>query len=483
MALWDKLKGVLGRRSPERDAGGDERSGPPATPAVGSADADESYLRALLSRLAGPAPSDESRAALAGDQLTGAVDRLVTAGRGRTAIELLRLFIALPEALHTDARRLPALRARLGELLSDRVEYADIPDAVGAIADDPEHGTRARFLLAEAAERAGDPDAARRHYELVLARDLDYPKARARHARLRPDALAEPAGAPTLAGLEADRTSVGDRYRLRSELGRGATSTVYLARDVELDRDVALKLVHPHASARLRGEARMRSWSEARIASALRHPGVVAIYDLDEERGLLAMELCDGGTLRQRLARPARPLPVEPREALRIARSLLGTLAAVHDAGVVHRDLKPGNLLFRVPPALPGEPAGDETRDELVLADFGLALFDEAATASRPAGTLDYLAPEARRGEPSAASDLYACGVILHELLTGERPGTREEILRGETPTLHPIPPAVEESLGAETAVRLAALLSSLLRADPATRPVARAAREALPEP
>jgi serine/threonine protein kinase len=207
----------------------------------------------------------------------------------------------------------------------------------------------------------------------------------------------------------------------------------------------------------------VRSFNEARIAAALRHPGVVAIYDLDEERSLIAMELCRG-TLRDRIA--AGPLPAA--EALRRAAELLATLAAVHRAGVVHRDIKPGNLLFR-PAALDGE------EDDLVLGDFGIAhLFEAPGGAARegepPVGTLGYLAPEALQGEHSPASDVYAAGVILHEALVGAPPFDKAAILRGEARFRGALPPSVAESLGAN-ARTVVALLSRLLATDPTLRP------------
>src|SRR5262249_54158609 len=133
------------------------------------------------------------------------------------------------------------------------------------------------------------------------------------------------------------------RYRLLRELGRGSAATVYLARDDELGREVALKLLHPQLYDAAHADARARFFQEARIAASLRHPGVVAIYDLDESLKLIVMEHCAGGSLRGRLLQG----PLVPREASWRMCELLSSLSHLHERGIVHRDLKPGNLLLR----------------------------------------------------------------------------------------------------------------------------------------
>jgi serine/threonine protein kinase len=208
----------------------------------------------------------------------------------------------------------------------------------------------------------------------------------------------------------------------------------------------------------------------------------MAIYDLDEERNLIAMELCRGGTLRDLLQRGR----LAPLEALRRGVELTTTLEAVHRAGIVHRDLKPGNLLFR---SLPPQLATAEEKGDLVLGDFGLAHLDQGAPQPPPratpssveaVGTLGYMAPEQRRGEASPAADLYAVGVILHEMLVGAPPFDRAAVLRGELTFAGALPEPVVAALGARTSDETRALLALLLAADPAARPSAGDARARL---
>jgi serine/threonine-protein kinase len=458
MPLWSWLKAAFAA-PPETAPGPDVDAQPEIAP-------DEAFLRDLLARVSEPS---DAPPAVGDREFWAAVTRMLSSGRERTALELLGRFAAARPDDH-------AVTARLAELLCERLEHATARPLLERLTAVPGHALRAHFLLADAAERSGDPRGARRHLEAILAVDLDYPQARARADRL-PKAAAEaslpaPAASPTLSGLPEGGTGFAGRYRLLRELGRGAAGAVYVAHDAELDRDLALKILHPHARARAELD-RARAWLEARVAAAIRHPGVIAIYDLDEERQLIAMELCTGGALDARLR--AGPLPAG--EALARAEEIFATLAAVHARGIVHGDVKPANLLHRVP-------AG-----ELVLGDFGLAQLlassDEAERA--PRGTLAYMAPEQRRGELSCAADVYAAGVILVELLSGSAAlagwlGDRAALLRGEARWSGSLPPEVAATLGAEVAARLTDLCRALLAAHATARPSAETALAALQE-
>jgi tetratricopeptide (TPR) repeat protein len=199
------------------------------------------------------------------------------------------------------------------------------------------------------------------------------------------------------------------RYRLISILGTGGMGTVYRAHDSQLDRVVALKFLPPHLS--VQPEARERFLVEARAAAALEHPNVCSIHEIGETadgRPFIAMACYEGETLKERLGRG--PLP--PADAVAIAVQLGRGLGAAHARGIVHRDVKPGNIML----------CPDGT---VRLLDFGLAkVADVSLTAPGVTpGTVAYMSPEQARGEPvDRLTDLWSLGVILYEMLSGVRP-------------------------------------------------------------
>jgi len=354
-----------------------------------------------------------------------------------------------------DARsrlRFAAVLILLGERAAARAALAPI-EAAGA--EDP-LGREALRRLAELDEAEGAVIAAAERWERILADDIDDPQARTRLALLRPaqhdsdidssQTLASPAGVDAL------------RFRLLRELGRGATSTVYLARDGGLGLDVALKVLHPQLAGSGRSDALRRFFADARVTASIRHAGVVAIYDIDDNARAVAMELVAGGTLRQRLREHPRGLPAAELRAT--ARTLLDALTHVHAAGIVHGDLKPSNLLLRRP-------------GEVVLADFGAAELTagarapggEGAGAGAVGGTPLYFAPEQFHGAPgSAACDLYAVGAILWEATTGRPLRSHADLMRGvpAEPELPPDARALLEAHGADWAAMLLGILSEL---------------------
>ncbi len=202
--------------------------------------------------------------------------------------------------------------------------------------------------------------------------------------------------------------SVAGRYELVRALGHGAMATVDLARDVELDRPVALKRLAENLA---RDEdLRRRFVREARLAARLAHPNVVPVYDVGEDDGrpFIAMEYVEGETLAELVARRGRVPAVE---VASLGVQACAGLAAAHAAGLVHRDVKPQNLLLG--------------RDGVLkLADFGVAVGLEGTKltlAGTVLGTAGYLAPEQARGEQvTVAADIYALGAVLYELLAGE---------------------------------------------------------------
>jgi eukaryotic-like serine/threonine-protein kinase len=210
----------------------------------------------------------------------------------------------------------------------------------------------------------------------------------------------------------ATPTRVGGRYVLRGEIGRGGMATVHRARDEVLDRDVAIKLLHAHLATDPAFLDRFRR--EARAAAALAHPNVVTVHDwgeTDDDGAFLVLQYVDGCSLREVLRRRGR---LTPAEALAILGPAAEGLGAAHTAGLVHRDVKPENVLL----------AADGT---IQITDFGLARAAASATSTFGAdvlvGSPHYLSPEAVRGEPlRATADVYALGVVLFECLTGRPP-------------------------------------------------------------
>jgi serine/threonine protein kinase/beta-lactam-binding protein with PASTA domain len=208
---------------------------------------------------------------------------------------------------------------------------------------------------------------------------------------------------------------IDGRYQVKSRIARGGMATVYLATDLRLERRVAVKIMHGHLADDSAFKARFVQ--EARSAARLAHPNVVNVFDQgqDSDMAYMVMEYLPGITLRD-LLKDYGKLTAE--QTLDIMDAVLSGLAAAHEAGIVHRDLKPENVLL-----------ADDGR--IKLGDFGLARATTANTASGQAllGTIAYLSPELlTRGVADARSDIYAIGIMLYEMLTGEQP------FRGEQP-------------------------------------------------
>jgi eukaryotic-like serine/threonine-protein kinase len=211
--------------------------------------------------------------------------------------------------------------------------------------------------------------------------------------------------------------SIADgRYGLERQLGHGGMASVYLAHDTELDRAVAVKLLAENVAAD--AELRERFVREARLAARLSHPNVVSVFDAGEDDGrpYIVMEHVEGETLADLLVRRRR-LP--PEEARQLALQACRGLAHAHESGLVHRDVKPQNLLLR--------------RDgTLKIADFGIARAVEGTSLTQAGtvlGTAAYLSPEQALGEQvTTAADVYSLGAVLYELLTGRPPVEAESL-------------------------------------------------------
>ena len=214
-----------------------------------------------------------------------------------------------------------------------------------------------------------------------------------------------------------DNALLDGRYRVQSRIASGGTSTVYRGLDTRLDRPVAVKVM----DSRYAGDAQFltRFQREAQTVARLKDPGLVAVYDqgLDARHPFLVMELIEGGTLRELLGERG---PMPPYAVAAVLRPVLGGLAAAHRAGLVHRDVKPENVLI-----------SDD--GEVKIADFGLVRAVAAAgitSTSVILGTAAYLSPEqVRAGDASPRSDVYSAGIMTYELLTGRTPFTGDSAL------------------------------------------------------
>ena len=251
---------------------------------------------------------------------------------------------------------------------------------------------------------------------------------------------------------------VDNRYRLRQPLGSGGMAEVFLAHDDVLDRDVALKVM----SGRYAGDDEFveRFRREAQSAAALSHPNIVSIFDrgeADDGTYYIAMEYLPGGTLKDRiLKRGALP----PRTAAAVALQIAEALCAAHERDVIHRDIKPQNILITG--------SGD-----VKVTDFGIARAASSSAMTRTGhilGTAHYISPEQAMGEPvGPASDLYSLGIVLYEMLTGEMPfdadtplGIAMKHVNG-----HLVPP---QALNPEIPDGINAVTVRLLQKDPADR-------------
>ncbi|HZC85270.1 MAG TPA: protein kinase, partial [Rubrobacter sp.] len=207
------------------------------------------------------------------------------------------------------------------------------------------------------------------------------------------------------------RTLIDNRYELRGLVGSGGMADVFLAHDNILDRDVALKLLKDEYAEDEEFVERFKR--EAQSAAALSHPNIVSIYDRgasEDDTYYIAMEYLPGGTLKDHiLKRGALP----PRMAAAVVLQIAEALRAAHTRGIIHRDVKPRNILVAE--------SGD-----VKVADFGIARAAEATTISdlgEILGSVKYMSPEQAMGEPvGPASDLYSLGVVLYEMLTGKVP-------------------------------------------------------------
>ena len=292
----------------------------------------------------------------------------------------------------------------------------------------------------------------------------------AKHPRLTPPdrpgtGTGTVAGMRTVAAAALARLEPGaridERFELRRLLGAGAMGAVYLARDLELDEDVALKILPPLQSG---DETSVKRFiNEIRLARRISHPNVVRTHDVGRWSGglFLTMEYVEGRTLREEMDARGR-LPES--EVLAIVTQLLDALLVAHASGVIHRDIKPQNLLL-------------DASGVLKVLDFGIAVLQgasgELTEAGLVVGTPAYMAPEQLLGNPlTPAADLYAVGIVLYEALSGTLPFSAPSPMSLVAQMVSTAPRPIRES-NPQLDDRTASVVMSLLAVEPGRRPTA----------
>ncbi|MEM9069254.1 MAG: protein kinase, partial [Myxococcota bacterium] len=355
---------------------------PPEKPRVDDAPAPlttEDKLRAVAVQKGAPDPS----------YVLQLFETMKRDGRAARALELARQVL--------ERHSLPVVAMGVAETLAERGDDEGAWALLQPLTVSRDQQLSALMLAAEIAERRGEAGEALALYEKVLARDLDFPRAKERADRLREraDPRRELAGAT----IATDGALARGRYRVERELGRGGAGTVFAAMDLRMHRRIALKVYHRRG--RLERE---RLLVEARTPAHLEHPGVVRVFDVDPELGSIAMEWVRGGSVRRELGRGT----ISYTRALRWLQTALEAMDFVHQSGFVHHDIKPSNFLLR-------------EDDRVVLTDFGLAMAvgeSPMVRAGGGEGTLQYMPPEQREGAPSHPSaDVHAYGATLREVV------------------------------------------------------------------
>ncbi|HQR30099.1 MAG TPA: serine/threonine-protein kinase, partial [Anaeromyxobacteraceae bacterium] len=258
-----------------------------------------------------------------------------------------------------------------------------------------------------------------------------------------------------------------DRYEILEQVGTGGMSVVYRGRDTALDREVAVKVLHPHLASR--PESRQRFSREARAVARLSHPAIVEIYDYSgdaAEESWLVTEFVHGRTLRELVEAVGVPLP---ECGALVGHALADALAHAHAAGVIHRDLKPENVLI----------SEQDGRRSVKLADFGIARIlsqdDRMTMTGAMVGSPNHMAPEVVDGrEADERSDVFSLGTLLYWLCTGALPfdapnptATLRRLVQGDFPDPRSVQPALSEPL--------ARIVRDCLALDPAARPASAA--------
>jgi predicted Ser/Thr protein kinase len=257
-----------------------------------------------------------------------------------------------------------------------------------------------------------------------------------------------------------EQVVLNDRYELQRRVGRGGMAEVFLARDRLLDRPVAIKILFPEFATDPSFVARFKR--EAQAAANLNHPNIVGVYDWGRERGTyyIVMEYVDGRTVSEMIRSDG---PLKPKDAARIAADVAAALGFAHEKGVVHRDVKPGNVLIT-------------KSGEVKVADFGIARAmtsnaeDNLTQTGSVMGTATYFSPEQAQGKPvDPRSDLYSLGIVLYEMVSGKPPFTADSpVAIAYKHVQEPLPPLHQRATGIPSDYE--AIVEKALAKDPDAR-------------
>jgi len=361
---------------------------------------------------------------------------LMESGRFREALELFNMIDReRPEYSHAQAETGVCLFN-----LNNIDEAGDVLERALTGLDPGASTNELFYTLGLIYEKKGLRNEARKIFKRILSADESFKDTKDRVKKLG-DAITAPSIPPSSdqtiilsSERPAERSGIEDRYQIVRELGRGGMGIVCQARDKLLERDVALKQLNQ--SLFDAEEARTRFLHEARAASRLNHPNIVSVYDVIEDKASLfiAMEYVEGISLREFLVEHPRP---RLKLVLALVVQIVDALRSAHESGVVHRDIKPDNIMIT-------------RKGKVKITDFGIAHMSESTVtlSGSIVGTLKYMSPEQVKGETvTAASDLYSLGVVMYEMVAGAPPFTTGELTYHHVHTMPQPPKSLREDL------------------------------------